>query len=58
MDTTDLLLFEIIINVLISSFRFISILILLVYDYYIFVIHSVKGIDFKRHNLTSVDVKF
>ena len=39
-------LFVIIINALTSSFRFISILMLWVYDYYIFVIHSVRGSTF------------
>ena len=50
--------FEIIINVLFSSFRFIWIPILWVYDLYKYFYSYSAGIDFRRQNLTSTDVRF
>ena len=45
--------FENIINVLVSSVRFIWIPILWVYDRYKYAYFYSAGIDFRRHNLTS-----
>ena len=50
--------FEIIINVLVISSRFISIPMLLVYDHFIYFYSYNAWIDFRRQNLTSVDVRF
>ena len=50
--------FEIIINVLVSSFRFIWIPMLWVYGHYKYITLISVSIDFKRQNLTSTDVRF
>ena len=50
--------FEIIINVLFSFFWFIWIPMWWVYNQYKFVYSHSAGIDFKRQNLTSIDVRF
>ena len=50
--------FEIIINVLVSSFQFIWIPMLWVYCHYKYFYSYSAGIDFIRLNLTSVDVRF
>ena len=49
--------FEIIINVLVSSFRFIWIPRLWVYGHYKYFNSFIVGIDFIRQNLTSMDVR-
>ena len=49
--------FEIVINVLVISFRFIWIPMLWVYYQYEYVYSYSAGIDFIRHNLTSTDVR-
>ena len=49
---------EIIINVLVSSFRFIWIPMLWVYGNYKYFYSYSAGIDFSRQNLTSTDVRF
>ena len=50
--------FEIIINVLVSSFQFIWIPMLWVYHHYKYAYSYSAGIDFRRQNLTSTDVRF
>ena len=50
--------FEIIINVLVSFFRFIWIPMIWVYDHYKYLYYYSAGIDFGRQNLTSGDVRF
>ena len=50
--------FEIVINVLVSSFRFICIPMLWVCGHYKYFTSFSAGIDFRRQNLTSVDVRF
>ena len=50
--------FEIIINILVSVFRFIWIPMLWVYGHYKYLNSYSVGIDFRRQNLTSVDVRF
>ena len=50
--------FEIIINVLVSSFWFIWIPMLCVYGHYKYVYSNSAGIAFRRQNLTSEDVRF
>ena len=50
--------FEIIINVLVSSYRFIRILMLWVYNHYKYVNYFSTEIVFMRQNLTSTDVRF
>ena len=50
--------FLIIINVLVSSFHFIWIPILWVYGLYKYFYSYGMGIDFRRQNLTSTDVRF
>ena len=49
--------FEIMINVLFSSFRFIWIPVLWVYGHYEYFNSFSSGIDFTRQNVTSVDVR-
>ena len=50
--------FEIIIIIFVSSLRFIWIPMLWVYDHYKYCYSYSAGIDFRRHNLTSTDVRF
>ena len=50
--------FEIIMNVLVSSFRFIWIPMLWVYGHYKDFYSYMGGVDFRRQNLTSTDVRF
>ena len=50
--------FEIIINVLVSTFWFIWIPMLWVYDQYKYFNSFSAGINFRRPNLTSIDVRF
>ena len=50
--------FEIIINVSVSSFRFIWIPMLWFYGHYIYFNSFSGGINFRRQNLTSIDVRF
>ena len=50
--------FEIVIDVLVSSFWFIWIPMLWVYGHHNFFNSSSAGIDFRRQNLTSTDVRF
>ena len=50
--------FEIIITVSVSSFRFIWLPMLWVYGHYTYIYSSSAGIDFRRQNLTSTDVRF
>ena len=56
METKCFFQFDIIINVLVSSFRFIWIPMLLVYDHYEYVYTHSAGIGFRRQNLTSVEM--
>ena len=58
MKTKDFFLFEIIINVFVSSSRFIWILMLWVYGHKKYYYFYSAGIDFSRQNLTSTDVRF
>ena len=53
MENNHFFQLEIIINVLVSYFRFIWIPILWVYDQYKYVYSYSAGIDFRRQNLTS-----
>ena len=57
-DQTGFFQFEIIINALISSFWFIWIPMLWVYDHYKYLYFYSAGVDFKRQDLTSTDVRF
>ena len=52
------ILFEIVINVLVRSFRFIWIPMLWVYDDYTYFSCYSARIEFRRQNLTSTDVRF
>ena len=52
---TKFFLFDIIINVLVSSLRFIWIPVLWVYGHYKYFYSHSAGIDFGRQNLTSKD---
>ena len=56
--TKDFIKFEYIINVLASSFWFIWISLLWVYDLWKYFYSYSVGIDFSRQNLTSTDVRF
>ena len=59
METKGFFRFEITINGLVSSFRFILIIhVLWVCDHYIYIISFSTGGDFRRQNLTSTDVRF
>ena len=51
-------IFHLIINVLVSYFRFIWIPMLRVYGYYKYFHYFSTGIVFSRQNLTSTDVRF
>ena len=57
METKGFFQFEIIINVLVGNFRSISIPMLWVYGYFKYFYSYIAGIDFRHHNLTSVDVR-
>ena len=58
METKGFFQFEIIINGLVSSFRFIWIPMLWVYGHSKYFYSYSTGIDFSRHNLPSTDVRF
>ena len=58
MATKAFFKFEILINVLVIYFRFIWIPMLWVYGHYKYFYSYSAVIDFRRHNLTSVDVRF
>ena len=57
-DQRGVFQFEIIINIIVSSFRFIWIPMLWVYGHYNYVYSFSAGVDFRRQNLTSADVRF
>ena len=57
-ETKRVFQFEIIINVLVSSFCFLLTSMLWVYDYYTLFTSYGTEIEFRRHNLTSIDVRF
>ena len=58
METKGFSKFEIIVNVLVRSFRFIRIPMLWVFGYYECIYSFGAGTDFIRQNLTSTDVRF
>ena len=58
METEGFFQFEIIMNVLVSFFRFIWIPMLWVYGYYTYFYSYSAGIDFSCQNMASRDVRF